>query len=160
MLERLLGSSEEDICPNCGTVCLASDVLCPKCGKNLDALYEQLPPGWSGARPILHFSPEHGFVAMWVAATAIGVAVSEVSWIQWGCHVNLYFRQGGVDLSPLMYALETDLTTGIIVGTLQWILLRNRIPHSWRCVQTGDIVYGCSETWYTHGFIKVGQQPG
>lgn len=34
---------KEDICPNCGTACFATDVLCPHCGKNLDDLFEQLP---------------------------------------------------------------------------------------------------------------------
>jgi hypothetical protein len=34
---------KEDICPNCGTACFATDVLCPNCGKSLDELFEQLP---------------------------------------------------------------------------------------------------------------------
>ena len=43
MLNKLFGPQKEDICPNCGTACFATDVLCPNCGKNLDELFEQLP---------------------------------------------------------------------------------------------------------------------
>ncbi len=43
MLKKLSDPKKEDICPNCGTACFATDVLCLKCGKNLDELFEQLP---------------------------------------------------------------------------------------------------------------------
>ena len=43
MLKKLSAPKKEDICPNCGTACFATDVLCPNCGKNLDDLFEQLP---------------------------------------------------------------------------------------------------------------------
>ncbi len=43
MLKKLSTPKKEDICPNCGTACFASDILCPQCGKNLDDLFEQLP---------------------------------------------------------------------------------------------------------------------
>jgi hypothetical protein len=44
MLTKLFKApSKEDTCPNCGTACAATDVLCPNCGKNLDELFEQLP---------------------------------------------------------------------------------------------------------------------
>jgi hypothetical protein len=43
MLEKLADPKKEDICPNCGTACFATDVLCPHCGKNLDDLFEQIP---------------------------------------------------------------------------------------------------------------------
>jgi hypothetical protein len=43
MLKKLSTPKKEDICPNCGTACFATDVLCPQCGKNLDDLFEQLP---------------------------------------------------------------------------------------------------------------------
>jgi hypothetical protein len=44
MLTKLFEAPiEEDICPNCGTACLATDVFCPNCRGNLDELYEQLP---------------------------------------------------------------------------------------------------------------------
>lgn len=134
MLQRLLDPRKEDICPNCGTACFATDVLCPNCGKNLDELYESLPSEWTGAKPILHIRPEHGFVAMWVAATAIGMAVGEVSWIQWGWLMDLHLYRSAVELGQLMYALESELATGIIVGTLQWVILRNRISHSWQWI--------------------------
>ena len=43
MLKKSSAPKKEDICPNCGTACFASDVLCSHCGKNLDDLFEQLP---------------------------------------------------------------------------------------------------------------------
>jgi hypothetical protein len=43
MLKRLLDPMVKDICPNCGTACTTTDVLCPRCGENLDELFEQLP---------------------------------------------------------------------------------------------------------------------
>ncbi len=43
MPKKLSTPKKEDICPNCGTACFATDVLCPNCGKNLDELFEQLP---------------------------------------------------------------------------------------------------------------------
>jgi len=43
MLKQLFSPEVHDICPNCGEACAIADVLCPKCGKNLDELFEQLP---------------------------------------------------------------------------------------------------------------------
>ncbi len=43
MLKKLFSPKKDDICPNCGTACFATDILCPRCGKNLDELFEQLP---------------------------------------------------------------------------------------------------------------------
>ncbi len=43
MLKKLLNPTVKDICPNCGTACATTDVLCPYCGENLDELFEQLP---------------------------------------------------------------------------------------------------------------------
>src|SRR6185503_4622465 len=43
MLTKLFNApKKEDICPNCGTACFATDVLCPNCRENLDDLFEQL----------------------------------------------------------------------------------------------------------------------
>jgi hypothetical protein len=42
-LKKLLYPEVKDVCPNCGEACAITDVLCPKCGKNLDELFEQLP---------------------------------------------------------------------------------------------------------------------
>ena len=39
----MFGPKKEDVCPNCGVACLATDILCPNCGKNLDDLFDQLP---------------------------------------------------------------------------------------------------------------------
>jgi len=43
MLKKLFSPEDHDICPNCGESCATSAILCPKCGKNLDELIEQLP---------------------------------------------------------------------------------------------------------------------
>src|SRR5688572_20588791 len=44
MLTKLFNApKKEDICPNCGTACFATDVLCPNCRENLDDIFEQLP---------------------------------------------------------------------------------------------------------------------
>jgi uncharacterized protein DUF6438 len=43
MLKKLFSPEVHDICPNCGESCATSAILCPKCGKNLDELFEQLP---------------------------------------------------------------------------------------------------------------------
>jgi len=41
-LKKLFYPQVQDICPNCGEACAITDVLCPKCGKNLDELFENL----------------------------------------------------------------------------------------------------------------------
>jgi hypothetical protein len=38
----MMGIEKPDICPNCGNRCTIDEVYCPKCGKNLDELFEQL----------------------------------------------------------------------------------------------------------------------
>lgn len=43
MLKKLFIPEVKDICPNCGEACAITDVLCPKCGKNLDEPFEQFP---------------------------------------------------------------------------------------------------------------------
>ena len=43
MLNHLFSHQKDDICPNCGAACFATDILCPHCDKNLDELFEQLP---------------------------------------------------------------------------------------------------------------------
>ena len=42
-MKKLFYPEELDICPNCGEACAITDVLCPKCGVNLDELLEKLP---------------------------------------------------------------------------------------------------------------------
>ena len=42
MLKKLFSPEDRDICPNCGESCATSAILCPRCGKNLDELFEQL----------------------------------------------------------------------------------------------------------------------
>src|SRR5512141_2675982 len=71
-------SKKEDICPNCGAACYASDVLCPVCGSNLDELYERLPANGSPAKSFLGLEPEPAFLIKWVAGTAIGLLIGEM----------------------------------------------------------------------------------
>src|SRR5512138_1580416 len=54
-LKKLFSPEVHDICPNCGTVCAITDVLCPKCGKNLDELFEQLPDSEDSPFPPIKF---------------------------------------------------------------------------------------------------------
>jgi hypothetical protein len=51
MLKKLFSLEVYDICPNCGEACATSAILCPKCGKNLDELFEQLPDLESTHKP-------------------------------------------------------------------------------------------------------------
>jgi hypothetical protein len=51
MLKKLFSPKFYDICPNCGEACATSAILCPKCGKNLDELFEQLPDLESTHKP-------------------------------------------------------------------------------------------------------------
>ena len=43
MLKKLFTPEVHDICPNCGEACATTAITCPKCGKNLDELFEELP---------------------------------------------------------------------------------------------------------------------
>jgi hypothetical protein len=43
MLKKLFNPEVHDICPNCGETCATTAITCPKCKKNLDELFEQLP---------------------------------------------------------------------------------------------------------------------
>jgi hypothetical protein len=43
MLKKLFTPEVHDICPNCGQACAITAINCPKCGKNLDELFENLP---------------------------------------------------------------------------------------------------------------------
>ena len=125
MLQRLLRPDDNDICPNCGSSCLTSDVLCPTCGMNLDELYEQLPPGWTGTKPFLRIRPEFGLFAMWTAACTVVFAVGTMAWAQWGWSVNSLLPQTVFQKYPELYGFEQELTIGIALGLLQWMVLRS-----------------------------------
>ena len=43
MLKKLFYPEVLEICPNCGEASAITDILCPKCGVNLDKLFENLP---------------------------------------------------------------------------------------------------------------------
>jgi len=73
MIKRLFAPKKEDICPNCGTSCFATDILCPKCGKNLDELFEQFP--------IESFKTKPPITIEKVIAKARDIAVGFFGWV-------------------------------------------------------------------------------
>lgn len=43
MLKKFLNPDVKEYCPNCRQECSEIDILCPKCGENLDELFEKFP---------------------------------------------------------------------------------------------------------------------
>ena len=50
-LKKLFAPEVQDICPNCAEACTITDVLCPKCGRNLDVLFERFPDSEVTTKP-------------------------------------------------------------------------------------------------------------
>ncbi len=73
MLKKLSSPKKEDICPNCGEACYATDVLCPNCGENLDELFEQMPPELLQTKPLISTLKEYKWLAKWVIVIAVGL---------------------------------------------------------------------------------------
>ena len=89
MLKNLFSPIEKDICPNCGNTCATTDVLCPKCGKNLDELFEQLPDSEiSSQQQTFRFS------IWWKILIALNIVVDvpflpyAFTGYQWNCKYN------------------------------------------------------------------------
>ena len=80
MLKKLFSPKKEDICPSCGKSCYAADVLCPKCGKNLDELFEQLPPEFFQTKSFISILKEYKWLIKWVVAILIGLLLF-VYWV-------------------------------------------------------------------------------
>jgi hypothetical protein len=81
MLKKLSGPKKEDICPSCGEACYATDVLCPNCGKNLDELFEQLPPELLQTKPHISILREYKWLTKWVIVIAVGLLLL-VYWVR------------------------------------------------------------------------------
>ncbi len=135
MLQKLLGPKKEDICPNCGEACFATDTLCPRCGKNLDDLFEQLPTDLPKAKPIISLPKQQKFLIEWVLATSIGLALGEVFLSPLAFRfVPFSLPMGGFDLFGTMLSVASGIATGVAIGAFQWLTLRNYISHSWRWI--------------------------
>ena len=80
MLMNLSSAKKEDICPNCGTACFATDVLCPNCGKNLDELFEQLPD-LEGSHNIFSMAARHLAFFNWLVPVLIILSPILVSFL-------------------------------------------------------------------------------
>ena len=97
MLKKLLNPTVKDICPNCGTSCATTDVLCPHCGDNLDELFEQLP------------DPKETYDSFKKAA-------KNLSFLNWLTPLLLL-------VSPLIVSLITALRVALMARILDYIPL-------------------------------------
>lgn len=154
MLKKLLGSREEDICPNCGTVCLTTDVFCPHCEKNLDELFEKLPKEEFETKPFINISQDHKLILNWTLATVIGFVLGKV-----------YLRSLTFSLVPsslirsefdwfgIMLGVADGVATGFSIGLFQWLVLKKYFTHNWLWVLTTCI--GITIGNFTEGLIIV-----
>ena len=84
MLKKLFSPEVHDICPSCGEACAITDVLCPKCGKDLDELFEQLSDSDLPAKPtwIAKILKKPEILKMWhITNSAILVTSLLTPWI-------------------------------------------------------------------------------
>ncbi len=79
------------------------------------------------------FREEYGLILGWVLATSIGVVLSEeFLTIPILNAIGLIFHLDWYRLSSFTAVLVSEVTTGILVGALQWLILRTYIKHnSW-----------------------------
>jgi hypothetical protein len=79
------------------------------------------------------FWKEYGLILGWILVTFIGVVLSEEFLaIPILDAIVLIFHLDWYRLSPFTIVLVSEVTTGILVGTFQWLILRNYIKHnSW-----------------------------
>jgi len=132
MLKRLLISREEDICPNCGTVCLTTDVFCPNCQKNLDELFEQLPKDEFKTQPFINISQDHKLILNWTLATVVGFVLGEVYLRSLTfSFVPLSLIRSKFDWFGIMLGVAAGVATGISVGFFQWLVLKKYFTHNW-----------------------------
>jgi hypothetical protein len=132
MLKRLFVSKEEDICPNCGTVCLTTDVFCPNCQKNLDELFEQLPKEEFETKPFINISQDHKLILNWTLATVVGFVLGEVylSSLTFSL-VPLSLIKSKFDWFGIMLGVAAGVATGFSVGFFQCLILRSYFRYSW-----------------------------
>ncbi len=130
MLKRLFVSREEDICPNCGTVCSTTDVFCPNCQKNLDELFEQLPKENFEAKPFINISQDHKLILNWTLATVVGFVLGEV-YLRPLTFSLVPFIKSKFDWFGIILGVADGVATGISVGFSQWLVLKKYFAHNW-----------------------------
>ena len=130
MLKRFFVSREEDICPNCGTVCLTTDVFCPNCQKNLDELFKQLPKEEFETRPFINISQDHKLILNWTLATVVGFMLGEVYLKSLTFSIVPYIKSE-FDWFGIMLGVATGVATGFSVGFFQWLFLKKYFTHNW-----------------------------
>ena len=132
MLKRLFVSREEDICPNCGTVCSTTDILCPNCQKNLDELFEQLPEEEFETKPFINISQDHKLILNWTLATVVGFVLGEVYLkLLTFSLVSSSLIRSEFDWFGIMLGVAAGVATGFSVGFFQWLVLRKYFTHNW-----------------------------
>ncbi len=148
MLQSLFRPKKEDICPNCGTACLASDLYCPKCGSNLDELYEQLPDDWSADQlyeqlpddwtaegKVPPLGTDSRLFLAWVGVTALALSIMPM--FRHGLYFGLpdqLFWPAVQAQTDLLIALLLSLGLGMSLGALQWLTLRSWFLNSQRWI--------------------------
>jgi hypothetical protein len=132
MTKKLFIPKKEDICPNCGTACLATDVSCPNCKKNLDELFEQLPIEEFETKPFLNIPKDYNLLLKWILATTIGFVLGEVYLTSLTFRfVPLTLLESKFDWFGIMLGVAAGIATGFSVGVFQWLILRKYFTHNW-----------------------------
>ena len=132
MIKKLFPPKKEDICPNCGTACFATDVLCPNCNKNLDDLFEELTMEALETKPFITIKKEHKLLLKWVLATVIGFVLGEVFLSPRAFDfLPVDFPQSAWDLLSIVLGVSPGINAGLLVGAFQWLILRSYTPNSW-----------------------------
>lgn len=152
MLKRLFGSREEDICPNCGTVCSTTDVFCPNCQKNLDELFEQLPKEEFETKPFINISQDHKLILNWTLATVVGFVLGEVYLRSLTFSIVPYIKSE-FDWFGIMLGVADGVATGLSVGFFQWLVLKKYFAHNWLWILATLI--GITFGNFTESFVIV-----
>jgi len=73
---------------------------------------------------------ERKFILEWVLATTIGFVLGEVFLTRLTFSaIPTNSAQNNIDMLLIMLNMTSGITTGILVGIFQWLILRNRLPH-------------------------------
>lgn len=152
MLKRLFVSREEDICPNCGTVCLTTDIFCPNCQKNLDELFEQLPKEEFETKPFINISQDHKLILNWTLATLVGFVFGKV-YLRFLTFSIVPYIKSEFDWFGIMLSVADGVATGLSVGFFQWLVLKKYFTRNWLWILATFI--GITLGSFTESFIIV-----
>ncbi len=158
MLNTRTAEKKEDICPNCGAPCAATDEFCPSCGRNLDELYEQLPDNWSPDAAISGVGSEPAFLVGWAAAGAGGLLAGEVLRAVLFGLLQVFFRPTSADQASLLGMLASGLSLGAALGLLQWLAIRKYLLgiRAWFLATLLGVVCAYAAEWLIDaGFQRV-----